>query len=161
MDKISKPMENSIDFFASLATQVDRDAQMQFRNEGAAGGPRKIPNELAWKPFAASTLQMPSGTFRIRYGTDRKPRGKSFRGKWWASARRYSYNSKLLNASGMFRKTFKVGTVRKNMMLYGTNHRLAGLIGARPLRQVLFVTDEDINRYAKKFAQFIRDGIAK
>jgi hypothetical protein len=159
--KLGRPIKDAEAYFIALAIMMDQDTQAQFRNEGAAGGYRKIPNNLMWPAFKLSTLRMPSGTFRIRYGTNIKPRGPSFRGKFWKGVRRYSMESKLLQASGGFRKSFGILEVGPQGLKFGTEHELAGKIGSKPRREVLFVTDEDKKRYARKFAKFIRQGLIK
>lgn len=160
LESIGRPIVNARSFFALLAREIDTDVQMQFRNEGAAGGPRKIPGDLAWRPFKETTLRNPkTGTWKIRYGTDMS--GKGMRGKYRPEARRYSANSKLLQASGQFRQSFTVLSVTNDRMEYGTRHRLSGKIGSNPERQVLFVTDADKDRWARSFSSYIAKGILR
>jgi hypothetical protein len=144
---ISKPILNALPYFKLLSLQINRDVQQQFRNEGASGGPRKIPNEFTWKPFSINTLLTKSGKFKKRPGTDE------------SKTRRYSFNSKLLKASGSYRKSFRTTRLWKNGMKYQTVHELGGKIGTNPFRPVLFVTDFDLLRYNSMWQKFIDRGI--
>lgn len=146
LQRFGADLRNSVvksqDFFSILAVLVDQDVQTMFRTEGAEGGYRKIPTSEAWAGFKYSTLVDKKGNWRTRIGTD-------------GTKRKYSPASKMLQASGQFRQSFHVMEVNQNRMRYGTQHVLSGKIGANPLRQVLFVTKADEDRFAKKYAQTI------
>jgi hypothetical protein len=153
VDGISKPVNNALPYFKILGIEIDRGVQQQFRREGKAGGPRKIPSEMAWPPFSLNTLytSMKTLKFNKRPGSDHK-KGKKVR-------RRYSLRSKLLQASGMFRKSFRTTHVTKEKLKYQTVHKLGGKIGSNPFRPVLFVTDFDLKRYQRMWGKFIDEGI--
>jgi phage gpG-like protein len=146
---ISKPVENAEPYFKLLSIEIDRGVQQQFRREGRTGGPRRIPASHQWDPFSANTLFTSPKTlkFNKRPGTDKSKR------------RRYSFKSKLLQASGGFRKSFRTTNVRKDGLKYQTVHKLGGKIGKSPFRPVLFVTDFDIKRFQNMFGKFIDKGI--
>lgn len=149
LEGLLRPIRKAKPFFDTLAMKFDQDAQMQFRNEGAAGGPRNIPGELAWRPFSPKTLKStwPNGAWRKRPGTD------------GATGRRYSPASKMLQASGGFRRSFYVSTTTDDRTVYRTNHRLAGVIGNRPRREVLFVTETDNTTIGRRFTAYVKAGI--
>ena len=138
-----RPLTKGKDFFNILGGLIDRDTDRQFDNQGAAGGMRKIPAKFAWPPFSPRTLQSSGGTFRKRPGTDR------------AIGRRYSFGSKLLVASSLFKKSFKVMRTGRTFLKYGAVHKLRGKIGSNPERQVLIVTPTDRQRYGLIFSKFV------
>lgn len=138
---IVKPIENSLPFMSLLSNTIDTDTQQQFRNQGQGGGKRKIPSQYIWKPLSSRSIG------KLRSGTD------------GSKTRRYSSSSKALQASGGFRKSFKPIGITKDKLKYGTNHELAGKIGSKPFRPVLFVTNEDEMRYNRLFKKYIDKGI--
>lgn len=166
---LNRPLRRGREFFAALALMVDRDAMLAFRRQGERGGhPR-------WKRFSENTLRTPAGTKKIRYGTDLRPldpealrqlrarwiRTKGFgaTGEMRKGVRRYSSTSKLLQASGGFRNSFKIRMIRRNRMLYSTNHELAEKIMSHGPRNVLFITSRDEIRYLNQFRTFFLRGI--
>ena len=155
-DKIAKgigrPLKTARPYFQTLGVMIDKDTQETFRSQGRRSG------NPAWKPFSPLTLRMASGKFRIRYGTD-KQGIKGGQGKPRKGIRRYSNSSKLLQASGLFRKSFRVMRVTNSSLKYGTVHQLGGKIGSNPERQVLFITPRDNARYSETFRKFIDKGI--
>lgn len=175
----NKPVENDGLFFKDLGILMDNDVQQQFRKEGAAGGPRAIPQGLRWPPLSDSTMfTKKHRTPKIRYGTDRKPKRtaaglKEYKSKnnlWYKpgimkgyeGTRRYSNNSKLLQASGGFRKSFRIQKVDDKGIEYGTRMgKLAKNIQKAPKRLVLFVTKKDRLRYLKKFTLYYEKQIRK
>lgn len=174
---LMRPIKGARAFFTALAIMVDQDAMLTFRHEGARAG------HVAWMPFSANTLQTKAGTWKIRYGTDRKPLDKSslasLRANWVRTRgfgatgemrkgiRRYGTKSKLLQAGGGFMRSFRIRNVTNKSMLYGTNHVLAEKImslGERRTasfqnRNVLFITPKDEQKYADKFEQFYLRGL--
>lgn len=136
-----KPLKSALPFFKVLGQTIDNDVQFQFRNNGVAGGIRSIPQSFKWKPISKNSYG------KIRPGTD------------GSKTRRYDASSKPLQASGNFRKSFSISDVTNNSVTYSTNHKLRKVIGARPFRPVLFVTDKDIERYSKDFKTYIDKGI--
>ena len=117
-----------------------------------------------------STLQTPRGTWNIRYGTDKSPKRtaaelaeyKTKNNLWfklgpmkgYKGDRRYSSKSKLLQASGLFKMSFRKIRVSNRLMLSGTKHRLADKIQRRG-RQVLHVTNKDLRKYTKLWQNFL------
>jgi hypothetical protein len=157
---IAHPVEYAYKYFSSLGLLMDNDVQGQFRRQGASGGPRKIPTDFKWISYnfgqGASykgTKSFPSST-RFRNGAYRKRPGTD-----GSATRRFSPKSRLLQASGMFRKSFKITKVTNKELKYQTVHKLGGKIGSYPFRPVLFVTKEDRKRYQLKFKTFIEKGI--
>jgi hypothetical protein len=146
---ISKPINNALPYFKLLSIEIDRGVQQQFRREGSIGGPRRIPASHQWKPFSPYTLFTSPKTlkFNKRPGTDKSKR------------RRYSFKSKLLQASGMFRKSFRQTNLWSEGLKYQTVHKLGGKIGKNPFRPILFVTDFDLIRYRNMFGKYVDQGI--
>jgi hypothetical protein len=145
---LTRPLKKTREYFSLMGALIDRQTQMQFRSEGGRAGTK-------WKAFSPATLQSPSGLYNIRYGTDLKgrPKGTYTPGKK-RDIRRYSASSKLLQASGLFRKSFEVKKITNKNVVYGTNHELAGTIGSKPERQVLVVTDRDRQEFQRQFTKF-------
>jgi len=159
---IARPITKTKQFFGLLGQKIDNDTQNMFEGEGSRPG-------LAgpgWAPFSPKTLQMPSGMYRIRYGTALKPKypgGKDMprykRGDKKGQViphrrRRYSASSKLLQAFGGFRKSFKKLKVTKDTLLYGTNLKLSERIMSNRSRNVLAISGSDEKRYATLFQQW-------
>lgn len=138
---ISKPIQNAKSYFTLLNVLIDTGVQQQFRDLGPTGGPRGIPNAFKWKPLSSNNIG------KRRPGTD------------GSVTRRYTTSSKTLQASGGFRKSFKIISTTKEKAVYGTNHQLKDKIGTNPFRPVLFVTDKDLENYGKKWKTFIDKGI--
>jgi hypothetical protein len=151
---IGKPIKNTTQFFTDLGAMIDRDTQLTFRFSGARSGEPKWLT-YNWgqgvgykgsRTFPSSTRYQ-SGKYKKRPGTDGSAR------------RRYNANSKLLRASGLFQKSFKVTRVSNGFLRYESDHELAGKIGSRPERQVLFVTGKDKILYGRLFKKFVKEGI--
>ena len=135
-----RPFNRFKTVFSLLGEEIDKDAQLMFDTEGKdsirRGGIKP------WPPFSPRTLKTPAGTFKLRPGTT------------GTKTRRYSENSKLLQASGKFRISFKITKLTNNKLKYQTVHELGGKIGARPKRQILQVTAKDENRYGRIVRRF-------
>lgn len=153
---LEKPFKKSRDVFTQLGVQIDRDTMLTFKRQGAYRGREKWLG-YNWgqgvtykgtKSFPSST-RMRSGLYRIRYGTDLTGRKKGtyelFKKR--TGIRRFSGSSKLLQASGGFKKSFKVLKIDKKKMLYGTRMDIAQKIMSNPDRQVVQVTERDKKRY--------------
>ena len=167
---LERPLKNSRLLFELLGVKIDANTQLTFRGEGArAGGGTK------WKGFSSKTLKTDRGTWNIRYGTDKRPKRtaeqlKDYKTKnnlWYKPGpmkgykgiRRYSSRSKLLQASGEFRKSFKVQKISKRRMHYGTKHKLAKKIMSNPRRNVLFVTGKDMNSFRMLTTKWYKMGM--
>lgn len=127
-----RPGMKSLELMKLLALRQDRFAQDAFQTEGGS-------NKKKWRKFSPKTLRTPKGTWKIRYGTDLRgrPPGSFKPFVLRPGVRRYSSNSKLLQASGLFRKSFQLMSLAKDRFKYGTNHQLAEKIMSGPQRQVL------------------------
>lgn len=142
--RLNLPIKAGKDYFNRLGLLIDKDVQITFRQQGArAGQPR-------WPAFSPRTLFSLSGKPRKRPGTD------------GSKSRRYSSTSKLLQASGQFRKSFKILKTTDTRLLYGTRFniggkRLAKAIMSGPDRPVLFVTENDKRRYKSLFVSHYRE----
>lgn len=155
---IAKPVNNARNFFDILGTMIDSDTQITFRLLGARAGHDKwVGYNLGRGHVLGGSTRMNSGTWRIRYGTDIKPRGKSFIGKYWESVRRYDESSRMLQAGGQFRQSFRIQEVDNKHLKYGT--RMNPKIMSHG-RDVLFVTGQDLTRYQREFTNFVRAGIS-
>jgi hypothetical protein len=151
---IGRPLKKTHTFFTELGAIVDQDTQLTFEREGARAG------HPMWKRYSQNTLKTKSGTYRIQYGTDGTPKtDPSNRGKYRSGVRRYGSATKLLQASREFRKSFKVLSANKRGLKYGTRYKLAEAIMSNPTRNVLFVTNQDRERYNRMFAKFIDKNI--
>jgi hypothetical protein len=141
------PLKKSRAFFAVLGTVIDKQTQLQFRSLGGRAG-------VKWNKLSPNTIQMPSGTFRIRYGTDLsgRPKGTYKPGKK-RKMRRYSFVSRALQASGGFRKSFNIIRVTSNSLHYGTRHKLAKQILSKG-RRVLYVTNKDERVFSTMWGAF-------
>jgi len=148
---LSKPFKKTRQYWALLSQMIDRDAQLTFRTQGARDGRSK------WKPFKMSTLKTKAGTWRIRYGTDKKGKPGN-QGNYIPGARRYSGESKLLQASGLFRKSFGAISITTKRLVYGTRHELASKIMRRK-RNVLMINARDRARYSKLFRNWYAKGL--
>jgi len=162
---VMKPFKDTRSMFLLLGAMIDRDTQLTFKAEGAY---RDRPK---WKKFSKKTLQTPRGTWNIRYGTDKKPKRtaaqlaqyKTDNNLWYKpgpmkgyrSDRRYSSSSKLLQASGMFKQSFRIININRTRMRYGTNMRLASKIMSNPERQVLHYTEQDEKRYTRLVVNWV------
>lgn len=138
------PFKSTRRMFMLLGVQIDRDTMLTFKKEGDYKG-----REM-WPRYARSTMEKLK-TYpdlgKIRYGTDLKGRPGmqgQFRGK---SIRRYNDSSKLLQASGSFKNSFRIIKIGKDLMKYGTTHQKASDIMRR--RPAIQYTNDDKNRYTK------------
>lgn len=162
---IKKPFENAIPFFKLLGVKIGNQTRATFRMEGARSG------ESKWPPFSPRTLRTLRGTWNIRYGTDKNPKRtaeelskyKSKNNLWYKpgpmkgyqSQRRYGPNAKLLQASGEFMRSFRIRSVSRNSLRFGSLHRLAQQIMSSPKRPVLFVTRGDKEEYFRLFRSYV------
>jgi len=143
-----------IEFFNLLGIKIDQMTQLTFRMLGARSGMPKwrgyslLTQHPSWK---ANDSKYPSYKGK-HYNPDRWNRR---RGTDNAKGRRYSEGSKLLQASGGFRQSFKINKATNKSLTYGTNHNIAKeIIGDRP---VLFFTDSDSSIVGKMFLRFIKE----
>jgi len=162
---LERPLKNTILYMSPLATGIDQDTKLTFKFEGNIKGRKK------WKPFSPRTLKTPAGTWRIRYGTDKKPLAKdqlkSLRSKWGfghigymrKNISRYSERSKLLQSSGLYRDSFQIRKVTKNIVEYSTNHKLRNVIGSNPRRKALQFTIHDKKKYTELWHKFLDNHI--
>jgi hypothetical protein len=161
---MAAPFRETKEFFIKLGARYSRDTNLVFRMQGAAFGRRK------WRPFALSTLRTKRGTPKIRYGTDKKPkrnaaqlaRYKTDNNLWYKpgkmkgykSDRRYGPNSKLLQASGGFKRSFEVIKTSKRRMIFGTRMKEAADIMSKPTRNVLGVSRKQEEAYSRMWLLF-------
>lgn len=155
---LMRPLKLNKQFFNVLGIFIDRDKDMAFRMKGARSGMPK------WKSFnngrgiafydtkRGSTTRTSSGKWRKRPGTD------------GSKTRRYSLKSRLLQASGGFKNSFKVIRSSRERLIYGSNLRVNGekiadKIMSNPSRPVLFVTNDDNIRYTRLYRNFINENI--
>jgi hypothetical protein len=122
------------------------------------------------------------GTRKIRYGTDMKPRRtredlaeyRSEIGWGWGrtgfmpgygAIRRYDTDSKILQASGSFMKSFRTMWVDRTGMVFGSNyHSKNGNVGAAEIagkREVLFITPMDKSFIKTYFGQFWNEAMGR
>ena len=148
--KMNEPIDNARPYFNILGLKVDQSTQNTFRNLGARGGNPK------WKGYSPRTLHpswtLKDGTGRINWNKWNKRRGTDN-----AKTRRYSASSRMMQASGDFRKSVRVLSVTNDRLTYGTRHQDAEeIISARP---VLFVTQADRKLWHREFIGFYNRGL--
>lgn len=141
-----------------IAMKVDQYTQQTFQNEGARRGHEK------WSPFSDRTLHPSSvdadGVVKIHLDKWRKRPGTD-----GAVGRRYSANSKLLQASGGFRRTFGIQSISNKSFRYGTFQNLdssRGPIKTKDIikdRDVIFLTREDYAEIRGLFAKWTKSKI--
>ena len=158
IDGLSRPIDNAKTFFDIIGLKLDQATQLTFRVLGGRNG-RK-----AWVGYnrgqghtLGGSTRMKSGTWRIRYGTDMK--GVGSQGIKRAGARRYAGNSKMMQASGGFRQSFKIVKTTKDYVIYGTKLKIAEDIMDDPKRPVLFVTQKDRRMMLAQFLMFYQKGL--
>jgi hypothetical protein len=139
---IQGPFKSTRRMFVQLGTMIDRDTILTFKKEGG------YQDRIKWPGFSPKTVKTKNGTWKIRYGTDLTGR-PGMQGKYRPGIRRYSANSKLLQASGGFRNSFKIIKIGNEKMTYGTTHKLAGKIGSNPVRNPLQYTNKDQSTYTR------------
>lgn len=142
-------------FFDLMAVRVDTDVQLMFKGLGKRPG----VGGSGWKPFSVFTLhpswrtksgrKVDTSRWNKRYATD-------------GSVGRYSPSSKMMQASGSFRRSFRVIKKDDNTLEYGTNYELAQEImsgGGKNKRQVIVFSGKDEVRYRNLFLKYIKDGV--
>lgn len=164
--KVRKPQENSLGFFVLLNAKLDQWTQIAFRAEGLRGGNPKWPSWNRGRGFniLGGTTLTKAGTRKIRYGTDlsakwpknigRPALKRGTTGFIRTGVRRYTGSSKMLQASGGFRRSFGRIRVRKEGLNYGTTFNLAEKIMSSPTRQVLFITPQDEKEIMRMWLQY-------
>lgn len=163
---IQKPLKNTRRMFIQLGVQVDRDTMLTFKKEGA------YQDREPWKKFnmgrgvgfydtkKGSTTRTKKGTWKIRYGTDLNPKYPKWKGiprtkggqiKKIPGMRRFGMKSKLLQAGGGFKSSFKIIRVSNKKMRYGSNYGgdLAENIMKYPKRPVVQYTKADEKKYTR------------
>jgi len=173
---IKGPIKNAYGYFQWLGINIDQLTQLTFRVEGARSGHSKWVGYNRGKGhILGGTTRTKTGTWNIRYGTDKSPKRtakelaqyKTDNNLWfrkgpmpgYQSDRRYSASSKLLQASGSFRRSFKTMKLTRKQVKYGSVFKLAGKIMEDPERQVLFVTRQDKKRWKNQFIIMYNRGL--
>lgn len=150
-----RPIEKNKKFFSLLSILIDQSTQLTFRTLGARAG------HPAWPGYSELTLHPSS----MRGGQRVINRNKwnRRRGTDNSKSRKYSANSRMLQASGGFRKTFGAMSIKKGQLIYGIKgvkmRNLGRDIMSDPERQVLFVNSQDRKQWGRLFRLFIDKGI--
>lgn len=143
-------------FFDILGIKIDQMTQLTFRMLGARSG---MPS---WRGYSMLTLH-PS--WKAKDSSFPVFKGRRYNPDLWqrrmgtdkSKTRRYSDSSKLLQASGRFRQSFRILRTTGKSLTYGTMHELAEeIIGDRP---VLFFTRDDSAVVSRMFMKFIKENI--
>lgn len=146
---INKPFKSTRKMFVMMGVQIDRDTMLTFKKEGAyLDRPKWLSYNWGQGVSYKGTKRFPSST-RNRGGTYKKRLGTD-----GSKIRRYSPKSKLLQASGSFKQTFRIIKIGKEKMLYGTKHKLANEIMSNPERQAIHYTVKDRKRYSQKIRKW-------
>ena len=131
---IASPFKSTRRMFMGLGAMIDRDTMLTFKKEGAYLDREK------WTDFGRGVgvgyYLNKNGTFKKRPGTD------------GAKSRRFSSNSKLLQASGSFKNSFRIVKIGADRMKYGTQHKLGEYIMSDPSRPTVQYTRKDQGRYS-------------
>lgn len=158
LNYIRNPMNKTEKFFQNVASYFDQQTKLTFMLEGDRGDHSK------WKELSRSTIMSRIGTRHLRYGTDMKPTrtrselasyrheigwgwGRSGFMPGYAGKRRYDTDSKILQASGSFMRSFRTLEVNRGGMIFGSNYvsadgkTTAAMIAGK--REVLFITPMD------------------
>ena len=156
---IAKPITNAKPYFTLLNTLIEKKTTQVFQNEG------DYPGHPVWPKINLRKYQYPSGRWAIRRGSDGTPKAKYTKGdgKWRKyrgnKVRRWGPESKALQASGLFQKSFKKLKLSKQSLYFGTKHQLAELIMSNPWRPVVYVSDQDLAVYQKTWHAFLDRGM--
>lgn len=148
---LGRPIRDSKQFFVKLATLIDKDVALTFRNEG------KITGRKAWKSFSMRTLH-PSwkahGSIIIDHSKWNKRPGTDD-----SVTRRYSNNSKLLQASGGFKKMMTLPNAKikltNKVLRYGArdeefaNKIMSG--GGKAHRPVLAIGSRELGMFRQLY----------
>ena len=156
---IARPINNMKPYFKIMETYLIQQTNLAFKLSGKRGGHAK------WRALAKRTVKSTSGSWNIRYGTDGTPKPiyKKGDGKWRKyrkGVRRYNSRTEgLLQASGMFMKSFKTFGVDKRSLRFGTNYKMAQEIMSNPTRNVLFLTKIDRQVFLNDLVSFYSKGL--
>lgn len=163
--KVTEPLLKINEFWNISKIKFDQWTQLAFRLQGARSGSPAWPTwnkGLGFNVLGGTTLTK-AGTRKIRYGTDIKTKwpnnlGRPSRGASpgyiRVGVRRYTGASKLLQASGSFRRSFGKIRQNKSALYYGTKFELAEKIMSNPIRNVLFITPQDEKEIQKMWYLF-------
>lgn len=141
---ITAPFKSTRRMFMQLGALIDRDTMLTFRHEGSYQGRER------WTRFnygrgvgfydtvKGSTTRTRTGKWKRRPGTD------------GSKTRKYGMNSKLLQASGSYKNSFKIIKIGATKMRYGTQYggKLAEYIMSNPHRPIIQYTTRDEKRYS-------------
>lgn len=144
--KLGFQSKNIKDFWKVLAVSFDQNVQQTFKGEGYRG-----PGTQLWPKFSPRTLH-PSKKYKINSHESLEINYSKWNrrtGTDGAKTRRYTSGSKLLQASGLFKSSFRVLSENNQRIVYGTKHDLATDIMSNPDRPVIVITDRD-KRQIKK-----------
>jgi hypothetical protein len=140
---VAKPILKISPFMVGiLAPKLDQYTQLTFRSEGARRGRAK------WMDYGKGEgvrvyLNEKTGTWRKRPGTD------------GSKSRRYSPSSKLLQASGGFRRSFGVLRFTPKSVSYGTNFNDPNPEFIMNNRQVLDINAQDETEIQNLFTNYV------
>ena len=147
-----------IQAYRAIGLYVDRRTKETFQKQGARDGHKK------WKAFSKLTLHP---AWKAAKSAFPKSKGYNYnQGKWSkrpgsdkAKRRKYSANSKLLQASGQTRHSFKIKKVNKTSVVYGSTYKNAANqhygAGNLPARKILFLSSKDIKNISNKYRAFV------
>jgi hypothetical protein len=147
-----QPIDNRVELLKVIGTKLQQNTDVTFRLLGARDGHAK------WLDYNKGEGHIPGGTTMNKRG---EFKGTKAKGIWKrrggtdnAKGRKYSFNSKMLQASGGFRKSFGLIQTTDDKLTYGVQpdwQDLAGKIisGHGAVREVLFVTENEYDGYKK------------
>lgn len=139
--KLGVPNKYIRKFWSVLAVKFDQNTKQTFKGLGYRGyGTEKWPGYSPYTLHPVTNGKLNYNLWNRRPGTD------------GSAKRTYSASSQLLQASGLFKASFRVQSANNNKIEYGTRHELAKDIMKN--RPVLTVTDDDRDRIKKSYLSF-------
>jgi hypothetical protein len=148
-----QPTEKSLDLMKAIGTKLQQNTDITFRTLGARDGhSRWLDYNKGRGHFPGGSTQYASGKWKKRIGTG-SPK----------TSKRYSASSKMLQATGGFRKAWGVIQTEDKKLTYGVQNDWEDLAGNiikdhGAVREVLFITDNEYEGYQRlALAWFIKN----
>lgn len=149
-------------FFNLLGIEIDKMTQVNFRMLGARSGHEK------WRPLSLLSIH-PS--WKANNSEFPEYKGRRYNPAKWnrrrgtdnAKGRRFNEasNNNILQASGEFKRSFKILQTTNNNLKYGTMQRIGDVKTTNIIgdREVLFVNEKDSGIIGRMFLNFIKKKI--
>lgn len=153
---INVPMKKTRDYFNLLGLKIDQQTQLNFRMFGARLGHKQ------WTGYSMRTLhpswKRANGIVVINIQKWNKRPGTDGN-----KNRKYNSSSKMFQASGGFRQSFRILNISGKKITYGSRLNLAKKIIRKKSspyhRPILFVEKSDKKIYQRMFVKFYKRGL--